>query len=223
MRTRTVRNGGARGRPFAWIVLAGGLLGGCGLGAGDGSAPLTQFDNFGVIEPGRAYRSAQLDATSLRLVLDHYGIRTIVNLRGAAPGALWYENERRVAAEAGVRLVDIDMSAMRLPDRATLLEIYDTLRTAEEPLLIHCQAGADRTGAVATLWRMIVLGQPRDTAARELTIFRGHFRTVRPEMDQLVRVFEPRREWIEHEYAPPARPRRPAPVTQPMTAPSARP
>lgn len=221
--TRTSPAGSLRRRRYAWLLLASGLLGGCGLGAGDESAPLTQFDNFGVIAPGRAYRSAQLDATSLRLVLNEYGIRTIVNLRGATPGALWYENERRVAAETGARLVDIDMSAMRLPDRATLLQLYDTLRTAEGPLLIHCQAGADRTGAVATLWRMIVLGEPRDVAARELTIFRGHFSAVRPEMDQLVRMFEPRREWIEHEYSPRGRGERPAPATQPTTAPGPRP
>jgi len=219
---RTSRARSIRCRRSAWLLLASGLLGGCGLGAGDDSAPLTQFDNFGVIAPGQAYRSAQLDATSLRLVLDEYGIRTVVNLRGATPGALWYENERRVATEAGVRLVDIDMSAMRLPDRATLLQLYDTLRTAEGPLLIHCQAGADRTGAVAALWRMIVLGEPRAAAARELTIFRGHFGAVRPEMDQLVRMFEPRREWIEHAYSP-RRGDRSGPATQPTTAPGSRP
>jgi len=183
-------------------LVAGLLPGGCGLGEVDNYAPLTVFDNFHVIAPGQAYRSAQLDAESLRLAIETYGIRTIVNLRGENEEAEWYRNERAVAQATGVTLVNIPMSAGELPPRDTLLLLYDTFVTAEHPLLIHCQAGADRTGAAAAIWRMVVLGEPRELARQELTAIHGHFAARHPEMDELVRIFQPDREWIAHEYTP---------------------
>jgi protein tyrosine/serine phosphatase len=175
---------------------------GCGLGALDNSAPLTVFDNFCVIEEGRAYRSAQMDASSLRLVTKEYGIKTVINLRGDNTGKPWYDNEKAVCAELDVAHVDVRMSASHLPPRETLLKLHDTLVSAEEPILIHCQAGADRTGAVSALWRMVVNDEPRAAAMRELSIAYGHFVARHPEMDQLVMLFEPSREWIVNEYTP---------------------
>ncbi len=177
-------------------------VGGCGLGELDNYAPLTIFDNFHVIAPDQAYRSAQLDAESLRLVIDTYGIRTIVNLRGENEEAAWYRNEHAVAEAAGVAIVDIPMSAGELPSRETLLLLYDTFLTAEHPLLIHCQGGADRTGAAAAIWRMVVLGEPREVAQQELSLFYGHFAARHPKMDELVRIFQPDRRWIAQDYAP---------------------
>jgi len=173
---------------------------GCGLGVYDDFAWPTPFDNIRVIEPGRAYRSAQLDARTLELLVEALGIRTVVNLRGENPDEPWYQREREVLDAAGVTLVDIRMSATELPPRAELLRLYDTFLTAEEPILIHCQAGADRTGAAAAIWRMVVLGDEREDAAAELSPCYGHFAAFTPAMDELVRIFVPDREWIENEY-----------------------
>ncbi len=181
-------------------VLSTPIIAGCGLGAADDSAPLTVFDNFRVIEPGKAYRSAQLDATSLALVLDEYDIKTVINLRGENEDEAWYQAETRVASEMGVEHIDIRMSASRLPPREVLLQLYDTFQSAEHPILMHCQAGADRTGAAAAIWRMVVNEDPKPVAAFELSIIFGHFTARYPEMDRLVRMFEPSREWIESQY-----------------------
>lgn len=182
------------------------LLVGCGAGQLDGYAPLTIFDNFRVIEEGRAYRSAQLDGQTLALVFETCGIRTVINLRGENEQEPWYQNEQAATERAGVTLVDIPMSAATLPSRDALLRLYDTFLTAEYPILIHCQSGADRTGAAAAIWRMVVGGEPRQAAMTELSPLYGHFPARYPAMDELVRIFQPSREWIEEEYSPTAQP-----------------
>ncbi|MBP7748239.1 MAG: dual specificity protein phosphatase family protein [Phycisphaerae bacterium] len=184
------------------ILVTCAALAGCGVGELDNYAPLTVFDNFRSIEEGRAYRSAQLDATTLNLVFDEHGIRTIVNLRGENEQDAWYRNERAAAEKAGVTLVDIRMSAGQLPSRDALLLLYDTFQTAEYPILIHCQSGADRTGAASAIWRMVVRGDTREAARVELSLVYGHFEARHPEMDQLVEMFQPDRDWIAHVYQP---------------------
>ena len=184
---------------YVTLVICAGLVG-CGLGELDGYAPLTLTDNFHAIVDGVAYRSAQLDATSLDLVFERYGVRTVINLRGENEDEPWYENERATAEQTGVKLVDIRMSANALPSRENLLLLFDTFESTEYPILIHCQGGADRTGAAAAIWRMEIRGDSRAAAMTELSLAYGHFEAVHPEMDELVRIFQPDRTWIETEY-----------------------
>ncbi len=175
---------------------------GCSWQALQGISPLGPFDNFRTLRAGVAYRSAQLDGADLAHVFQEYDIQTVINLRGANPGEDWYEQEQAACASAGVQLIDIPMSASELPTRAALLSLYDSLLAAEYPLLMHCKRGADRTGAAAAIWRMIVAGESKDVAEHELSPAYGHFSLFYPAMDQLIEMFEPTRAWIEHEYDP---------------------
>jgi protein tyrosine/serine phosphatase len=184
-------------------LLAVAVLGGCGLGDMDEFAPLTPTDNFHVIKPGAAYRSAQLDPTTLEMLLTDLDIRTVINLRGENSGAPWYDAERETCAALGVEHVDIRMSAHELPPPETLLALYDTFENAEYPILMHCKAGADRTGAAAAVWRMQVEGDTRAAALQELSPAFGHLVFAAPEMDMLAQMFEPRRDWIVNEYGAP--------------------
>jgi len=184
------------------ILVTCAALAGCGVGELDNYAPLTVFDNFRSVEEDRAYRSAQLDASTLNLVFDEYGIRSVINLRGENEQDAWYRNERAAAEQAGVTLVDIRMSAGQLPSRDALLLLYDTFQTAEYPILIHCQSGADRTGAASAIWRMVMRGDTREAARVELSLVYGHFEARHPEMDQLVEMFQPDRDWIANVYQP---------------------
>ncbi len=181
------------------------LATGCFQAAGGNENPpaLSALDNFHAIAPNVAYRSAQLDAGTLRRVIEAYGIRTIVNLRGENPGVSWYDDEKALADELGVVLVSARWSANALPPRDELLRVFDAFQSAAYPILIHCEGGSDRTGAAAAIWRMEVDGDSRNAAAGELSAAYGHFAVLHPAMDQLVQMFQNDRNWILNEYPGP--------------------
>lgn len=127
--------------------------------------------NFGVVVPGQVYRAAQPDGEHLAAWIDEHGLRTVVNLRGEQPDDdPVYAGERRAAQEHHVDLVDIRFSALRLPPRHMLLRLIDTLETAERPIMLHCYAGADRTGVASVLAAMAIGGESYEQARHQLTI-----------------------------------------------------
>ena len=156
--------------------------------------------NFHVVDEGRAYRSAQPTADQLANVIEEFGIRTVVNLRGVNPGEPWYDAEAAVCEVLGVTLADHAMSARSLPSAEVLEAITNTLLTADYPILIHCQAGADRAGAISAIYRMLILGHDRADALAELSPAYFHFRRFTPCMDTLAEWYEPGPEWLA-EYA----------------------
>lgn len=154
-------------------------------------------NNFHILEPGRAYRSGQ--PVNLAHLIETYQIRTVFNLRGEAPGEWWWENERRTCERMDVEWVNIRMSAYRLPEPAVLLRLYDALTAAQHPILIHCEGGSNRTGAVSALWRLMQ-GEARERAMDELSERYFHNKRLYPAMDRLVEIFVPEREWVVEEY-----------------------
>jgi protein tyrosine/serine phosphatase len=156
--------------------------------------------NFHVVEEGRVYRSAQPEPHALANVIGQLGIRSILNLRGPNPQHDWYLAEQEIAESLGVNLIDVRMSAQSLPSGDILAQIQDAFETADYPMLIHCKAGADRTGAVSALYRMHVLGHDRSDAMFELSPLMLHFRWSTPCMDLLAEIYEPTPEWLE-EYS----------------------
>lgn len=158
--------------------------------------------NFHPIVEGEAYRSGQPTAEELESVVERYGIKTVINLRGSNPSETWWIQERDTCVRRNIALVDIAMSSQALPSREDLLALYDTFLSAPRPVLIHCKAGSDRTGAAAAIWRMAIAGEPREQAKAELSFYYLHIAAATPRMDFLVDIFEPDRNWILNEYDP---------------------
>ncbi len=166
----------------------------------DDDVPGTEDDvpifNFDVLDAGYAYRSGQPGPDGLQFAIERLGLRTVINLRGANPGKTWYDDEKAVNRQMGVTLVDLRMSAQSLPPADVMAGIVNALKTAEYPILIHCEAGADRTGAVAAIYRILILGQDKAQALKELSLATFHFSFLTPCMDRLVEVFEPTEDWL---------------------------
>lgn len=124
--------------------------------------------NFGVVEPGRLYRAGELTPAATDRVIREHHIRTIVDL-----GA--YDKD-----PAGERVAERTASALGVERRVFRLEgdgtgnpnaYVEALRIitdpARQPVLVHCSAGSERTGACILLYRTIVQGRTRDEVFHE--------------------------------------------------------
>ncbi|MDE3150760.1 MAG: tyrosine-protein phosphatase [Gemmatimonadota bacterium] len=159
------------------------------LSAGAYFGSLQLDGNIRVVEPGRLVRSAQLSRAQFTRVIRRDGIRSIINLRGAHPGAKWYDAELAVADSLGVKHFDVGMSAEHFVSAAQIDSILQLLRTAPAPVLIHCQGGADRSGLVAALYEAEIVGRAPDVADRQLALKYGHFPYLFSHTDAMDRSF----------------------------------
>ena len=130
--------------------------------------------NFHPITHGEAYRSAQLDGDEFEYYIKKYNIKSIVNLRGENHEAKWYRDEIKVSAEHNVQHYDISLSSSSQPDEDEIRSLIEIFKNAPRPVLIHCQAGADRSGLSAAIWKVVVDKEPKSEAEKQLSIFYGH-------------------------------------------------
>jgi protein tyrosine/serine phosphatase len=143
--------------------------------------------NFGVVVPGKIYRSRQIGSGDLTDLANKYGIKTIVCLRGK-------ENPdvKTAARKLGIKVVGVQMTASRPPEPKQMELIMSvlsgsTIKPADYssvlkdqvgidqpemkipgPFLIHCMQGADRTGYIVAVWRICFEGWSQDRARFEM-------------------------------------------------------
>ncbi len=109
----------------------------------------------------RLYRSAQPTAAGMQQ-LKQAGIQTIVNLRG-------FHTDRDEIGQTELRSEHIPMMAF-YPERKDAVAFLKIVSSAEnQPVLVHCQYGADRTGAMIALYRVAIEGWSKEEATREMT------------------------------------------------------
>ncbi|WP_245411781.1 dual specificity protein phosphatase family protein [Phyllobacterium leguminum] len=137
-------------------------------------AGLQLTDNFHVIAAGEAYRSAQPTPAEIDAYSKEYGIKTIINLRGASPDSRWYRAEEHEAAKLGITLIDFRMSAGEELTQARAAQLIAILEKAQKPILIHCKAGADRSGLASALYLAVVDRAKKSTAGQQISLRYGH-------------------------------------------------
>lgn len=131
--------------------------------------------NVHAVVAGQAYRSNQPDPARIAALQKLYGIKTIINLRGAEPGSKWYDEEIAAAETLGINHVNFGMSSRRALDLAQTRELIALMQNAEKPVLIHCKSGADRTGLAAALYVAAIAKDSERKAEQQLSIAYGHF------------------------------------------------
>lgn len=153
--------------------------------------------NFGVVAEGEIYRSGKLTPAAFRTVIEDRGIRTIVDLGAWEPGTREDRLAQRVADAMGVRRVLLDLEGDATGDPEQYLQALRLATDpANQPVLVHCGAGSERTGCFVMLYRTIVEGEGVEPAFDEAQRFR-HDPARNPKMRP---VFDAIHEGIAESY-----------------------
>ncbi len=124
--------------------------------------------NFYAVVEGKVFRSAQPTQHDLTQWAAQYGLKTIISLRNPS------YREEAVARRAGLKYIELRCSAEDLPTSHWVRRLIEAVETAPKPLLIHCAAGADRTGAASVIAAMAIGGQTYEQAKGQLSVKYGH-------------------------------------------------
>ena len=151
-------------------------------------------NNFHAVIPGKIYRGAQPSPAVLQRLVNDYGIRTIVNLRGTCVPQEWYMDESGAAQSLGISLHDLTFSAGRWPSHHEIRHLVETLESAEYPIFMHCRQGADRTGMASAIAQVLVDDVAYAEARRQLSMRYGHAPIGHPTI--LDRFFDAYEAWL---------------------------
>lgn len=195
--------------PRSTVRKIAGAVGGCTLVLGIIALGLCWYmgvfgENFRPIEANKAYRSGQVTPESLRKHIKEDNIKCVVNLRGHSRSQ-WYTSELQTCQEAGIEHDDIKFDPNYLPSPDILKKLMDRFQAGPYPMLMHCRAGADRSGLGSTLYAMLVEHKPLDEAmADEMTWRKGHVKS--DSGDRFLELFRTRgngqdiKDWILNTY-----------------------
>jgi protein tyrosine/serine phosphatase len=126
---------------------------------------------FGAVVPGKVYRSGQISKFLIADVVERNGIGTIIDLNGLDPNDADQRAELEVSEARGLR-------HLRFPLRGDATGPIDRYAGAVQaivasehegrPVLVHCAAGTQRTGACVSFYRLLVRHDPPESVYREL-------------------------------------------------------
>lgn len=116
--------------------------------------------NLHRITPG-LYRSEQPNAEGMKN-LEKLGIRTVINLR-------YFNHDDDEVKGTNLRTERTRILTWRVDDDHVIEVMRMLKKTENGPFLIHCQHGADRTGLMSAMYRILVQGWTREEALKELT------------------------------------------------------
>lgn len=106
------------------------------------------------------YRSAQPSAKGMK-ELKKSGIKTVVNLRS-------FHSDKDEIGNIGLIYEHIYMKAWHPENKEIIRFLRIVTNKNKTPVLVHCQHGADRTGTMCAIYRIIVCGWTKDEAIQEM-------------------------------------------------------
>lgn len=150
--------------------------------------------NFHALIPGELYRAAQPSADEVSQYAEHYGIKTIINLRGENYNKAWYRDMRAAAAFHNVHVLEFPLSTKREVTPEQMQALVVMMRDAPKPLLIHCRSGANRTGLASALYLRALKHASEFEVKTQLSFLYGHLSSPFMDvtaMDRSLAAFQP--------------------------------
>ncbi len=122
--------------------------------------------NFHQVSP-TLYRGGQPTENGLA-ELRRLGVKTVVSLRA-------FHGEREMVAAAGLGYERASFEIWHAEEEDMRVFLKAVTDPARQPVFVHCQRGADRTGAAVAVYRACVEGWSRDEAIDEMVNGGYHF------------------------------------------------
>lgn len=126
---------------------------------------------WGVVQAGKIYRSGRLSAALVTRTLRKNNIAVIIDLTGDEPDDTDQDAEKKAAVELGIERLNLPLKGNGTGDinnyAHAIAAIVDAKRKGK-PVLVHCAAGAQRTGGVIACYRMLVEKKSPSFAYAEL-------------------------------------------------------
>ncbi len=131
------------------VLLVTLLLAGCAWLPSQAGRSDPGLHNFGALENGKICRSAQPEYPRGYDTFKQQGGKTVINLRND-----W--DERQAVKKAGLTPVWFRLDPGEPPPLEDIERIVKTIAdSANQPVLVHCKLGQDRTGLVIASYRII--------------------------------------------------------------------
>lgn len=127
---------------------------------------------FGVVEPEAIYRSGQMSKYVVKGTLEEHDIDVVIDLTMPQSGDVDQAAETEAIRELGLTSHRFPMDGNGTGSLDTVVEAITTLHRAHEDdqrVLVHCAAGAQRTGHIVSAYLMLVRGQPSGEVWNEMT------------------------------------------------------
>lgn len=107
------------------------------------------------------YRSAQPTAQGMKNLKEKLAIKTVVNLRS-------FSSDRGEIGKTELGYEHITMKTWHPEKKEVVRFLKIVTDPKRQPVLVHCQHGADRTGTMCAIYRIAVQGWPKDEAIKEM-------------------------------------------------------
>jgi Tyrosine phosphatase family len=108
------------------------------------------------------FRSAQPDATGFKGLSTRHGVRTVISLRA-------FNADEPLATGLHLKLERVRINTWNIRHKDVVTALQDLRRASRDaPVLLHCQHGADRTGMISALYRILYQGWSKAAALDEM-------------------------------------------------------
>ena len=116
------------------------------------------------------YRGAQPTAEGMAQ-LKSLGIKTVINLRS-------FHSDKDEVAGTGLKSIRFETKPWHAEEEDVVGFLKAVTDTNNLPVFIHCQRGADRTGMMCAMYRVVVCGWTKPEAIEEMKRGGYHFSPV---------------------------------------------